>query len=137
VCFMINQMYCKNVSMISKGCSENLEYLTSKCRPFYLPQEFSSITLTAVYIHPRADVGLALSELSNVINNYENKDPDTMSIILRDFNQSNLTSVLPNFKQCDTCRTRGENIIDHCYVNTSFNPFRTHCLKKCPFFDNK
>jgi len=90
---MINQMYCKNVSVISKGCSENLEYLTIKCRPFYLPREFSSITLTAVYIHPRADVGLALSELSNVINNYENKDPDTMSIILGDFNQSNLTSV--------------------------------------------
>ena len=77
IVFLINQEWCKNVKVISKTCTNNLEQITIKCRPFYLPREISSITLTGVYIHPRADTNEALSDLCTIISDNENKDPDT------------------------------------------------------------
>ena len=38
-----------------------------------------------------------------------------MSIILGDFNQAKLKTVLPNYTQHVTCPTREDKIIDHCY----------------------
>ncbi|GFO22673.1 reo_6 protein [Plakobranchus ocellatus] len=115
VCFMILDKWCTNVKVISSGCNKNLEHLTIKCRPFYLPKQFSSLTLTAVYIHPAADTKEALDHLRDIISNSENKDPDTHSIICGDFNQANLKTVLPNFYQHVTCPTRGINTLGHCY----------------------
>ena len=117
VCFLINDNWCTNVKIISDGCTPDLEYITLKCRPFYLPREFSSVTITTAYIHPRADTEKALDTLNNVITNYENSDPNTLSIILGDFNQANLRSALPNYHQLVTCKTRGDNILDHCYCS--------------------
>ena len=81
-----------------------------------MPREFSSVTLTGVYIHPHADTKDALDDLNNIISKYESSDPDTASIILGDFNQANLRSVLPNFYQTVTCPTRLNNTLDHCYT---------------------
>ena len=117
VCVIINDNWCTNVSIISKNCTKNLEHISLKCRPYYLPREFSSVTITGVYIHPHADTKDALSDLSNIVSKYENKDPNTASILLGDFNQANLRSVLPNFYQVVTCPTRKSNTLDHCYTN--------------------
>ena len=65
----------------------NIDCLTIKCRPFYLPREFTSISLTAVYIHPDADTTNALHDLSNLITKNEKDEPDTVSIVLGDFNK--------------------------------------------------
>ena len=115
ICFLINKEWCTNVKILSKTSTPNLEQISIKCRPFYLPREFSSITLTGVYIHPRANIKEALNDLSDIITNNESKDPETASIILGDFNQSNLKTVLPNFHQEVTCPTRGDATLDHCY----------------------
>ena len=115
VCFLVNDRWCIDVRIISQGCTADLEHLTIKCRPFYLPREFSSVTLTSAYIHPRADVDSALGALCDVISDCENRDPDTMSIVAGDFNQASLSTVLPNYKQQITCPTRGPNTLDHCY----------------------
>ena len=115
VCFLINDNWCTNVQTISKGCTKDLEHLTIKCRPFYLPREFTSITLTSVYIHPNADTKTALNELRSVIYESESKYPDSVSIILGDFNQANLKTVLPNYTQHVTCPTREDKTLDHCY----------------------
>ena len=115
VCFLVNDRWCTDVRIISQGCTADLEHLTIKCRPFYLPREFSSVTLTSAYIHPRADVDSALGALCDVISDCENRDPDTMSIVAGDFNQASLSTVLPNYKQQITCPTRGPNTLDHCY----------------------
>ncbi len=50
VCFMINKKWCdpRNISILSRSCSPHLEHLSIICRPFYLPQEFTSIMVTAV-----------------------------------------------------------------------------------------
>ncbi|KAJ8018803.1 hypothetical protein HOLleu_43013 [Holothuria leucospilota] len=104
-----------SVKINSNGCTADLEYITIKCRLYYLPREFSSVTLTSLYHHPKADIGVALNIIAYVISEYENRDPDTLSIIAGDFNQANLKTVLPSFKQHVTCPTRGQRTIDHCY----------------------
>lgn len=53
--------------VISLLCSENVEYITVKCRPFYI-----------------------LREMRCMISRHENKYPDTGFIILGDFNHCNL-----------------------------------------------
>ena len=74
VCLLVNNNWCTNVKKIADGCTPDLEYITIKCRPFYLPREFTSVTITTAYIHPRADTGSALDTLRDVITNYENSD---------------------------------------------------------------
>ncbi len=78
-------------------CSPHLEHLSIICRPFYLPREFSSIVVTAVYIPPQADTSLALSKLHDELSGYINKHPDAAYIIVGDFNKANLKKVIPNF----------------------------------------
>ncbi len=115
---MINKKWCdpRNISILTRSCSPHLEQLPIICRPFYLPQEFSSIVVTAVYIPPQADTSLALSKLYDVLSEYINKHPDAASIIAEDFNKANLKKVMPNFHQHVSCPTRGPNTLDHCYT---------------------
>ncbi len=70
MCFMINEKWCdpRNISILSRSCSPHLEQLSIICRPFYLPREFTSIVLTAVYIPPQADTSLALSKLHDELS---------------------------------------------------------------------
>ncbi len=118
VCFMINKKWCdpRNISILSRSCSAHLEHLSIICRPFYLPREFTSIIITAVYIPPQADTSVALSTLHDELSGYINKHPDAASIIAGDFNKANLKKVMPNFHQHISCPTRGQNTLDHCYT---------------------
>ncbi len=118
VCFMINKKWFdpRNISILSRSCSPHLEHLSIICRPFYLPQEFSSIVVNAVYIPPQADTSLALSKLHDELSGYINKHTDAASIIAGDFNKANLKKVMPNFHQNVSCPTRGPNKLDQCYT---------------------
>ncbi len=104
VCFMINKKWCdpRNISILSLSCSPHLEHLSIICRLFYLPREFTSIIVTAVYIPPQADTSLALSKLHDELSCYINKHPDAACIITGDFNKANLRKV--------------QNTLDHCYT---------------------
>jgi hypothetical protein len=65
VCFMINISWCNsnNIQELKSFCSPVLEFLTIKCRPYYLPREFSLVIVTAVYIPPQTDTTMVLKEL--------------------------------------------------------------------------
>ncbi|KAI3368225.1 hypothetical protein L3Q82_007816 [Scortum barcoo] len=71
VCFMVNNKWCSDVEIISTGCSPDLEHLMIRCRPYYLPREFTSVVMTAVYVLPHADNNKAMDELFGVIDRTE------------------------------------------------------------------
>ncbi len=129
VCFFINKKWCdpRNISILSRCCSPHLEHLSIICRPFYLPREFTSILVSAVYIPPQADTSLTLSKLHDELSGYINKHPDAACIIAGDFNKANLKKVIPNFNQHISCPTRGLNTLDHCYTQFK-NAYKAHSL---------
>ncbi len=109
VCFMTNKKWCdpRNIFFLSRSCSPHLEHLSIICRPFYLPHEFSAVIVTAAYIPPQADTGLALSKLHDVLSGYIKQTSWRCFIIAGDFNKANLRQVMPNFHQHVSCPTRG------------------------------
>ncbi len=129
VCFFINKKWCdpRNISILSRSSSPHLEHLSIICRPFYLPREFSSTVVTAVYIPPQADSSLALSKLHDELSGYINIHPDAACIVAGDFNKANLKKVIPNFHQHISCPTRGLNTLDHCYTQFK-NAYKAHSL---------
>nr|XP_008286879.1 PREDICTED: uncharacterized protein LOC103362331 [Stegastes partitus] len=119
VCLMTNNNWCRDVVCLSKSCSPNLELLTIKCWPFYLPQEFTSVILSAVYIHPQADTDAALAELHEAISSYQANHREAALIVAGDFNSANLRKAMPELRQHIAFPTRGDRTLDHCY-----SPFR-------------
>uniref|UniRef100_A0AAZ3Q1D7 Fish virus induced TRIM protein n=1 Tax=Oncorhynchus tshawytscha TaxID=74940 RepID=A0AAZ3Q1D7_ONCTS len=118
VCLMANVTWCdeRNIQELKSFCSPDLEFLTIKCRPHYLPREFSSIIITAVYI-PQADTSMALNELYLTLCKLETIYPEAAFIVAGDFNKANLKTRLPKFYQHIDCATRGGKTLDHCYSN--------------------
>ncbi len=92
--FIINKKWCdpRNISILSRSCLPHLEHILIICRLFDLPQEFSSIIVTDVYIPPQADTGLALSKLHDVLCGYINKHPDAAFIIAGDCKKTSYRS---------------------------------------------
>ncbi|KAK3510002.1 hypothetical protein QTP70_024601, partial [Hemibagrus guttatus] len=88
-----------------------------KCRPFYLPREFSAIVVTAAYIPLDATAKAAMEEVHAAISKQQAAHPAGAIIVAGDFNHSNLRSVLPKLHQHVICTTRGDNALDHVYTN--------------------
>ncbi|XP_051523496.1 uncharacterized protein LOC127423333 [Myxocyprinus asiaticus] len=115
-CFYINESWCTDVTTLKKMCCPNLEALFINCKPFYSPREFSSFILVTVYIAPNVCLNAVLQQLTVQITDTEQQYPDSVIIILGDFNKANLTRELPKYKQYITYPTRDRNILDHCYT---------------------
>jgi hypothetical protein len=113
----VKQSWCKDCRIISKSCSENVEYLTVRLRPFYLPRELQCIIVSAVYIPPSANEEAALKELHGSISEHDNSYPDAAFIILGDFNHCNLRKYIPKLYKSVTFPTRGNKTLDQCYSN--------------------
>ncbi len=97
-------------------CSLDLEMLFINCKPFYSPWEICSFILVSVYIPPQVHVSSALQKLADQITNTEQKHPDSVLIIIGDFNKANLSRELPKYLQHVTSPTRDSNMLDHCYT---------------------
>lgn len=63
LCINVHDNWCTNVNIVNSHCSPDLEYLTVKCRPFYLPREFTAVKVTVVYIPLNANANTAQSYL--------------------------------------------------------------------------
>ncbi|KAL0177325.1 hypothetical protein M9458_026219, partial [Cirrhinus mrigala] len=117
LCIYVNKAWCTNSVILGRYCSADLEFLMVKCRPFYLPREFTSTIITAAYIPPDADAKLAMNELHAAISKQQTVHPEAAFIVAGDFNHSNLKTVLPKFHQNIFCDTRGNKTLDHVYTN--------------------
>ncbi|CAG6022009.1 unnamed protein product, partial [Menidia menidia] len=116
ICFYTNSGWCNDVTVIQQHCSLDLETFFINCKPFYSPREFASFILVGVYIPPQANVQDAQRTLADQILRVERTYPDSLVIVLGDFNKGNLTHELPKYRQLIKCPTREENILDHCYT---------------------
>ncbi len=114
--FYINERWCTDVTVLKKMRCSDLETLFINCKPFYSLREFCSFILVSVYIPPQAHVSSALQKLADQITDKEQSHPDSVLIILGDFNKANLSRELPKYRQHVTCPTRDSNILDHCYT---------------------
>ena len=88
--------------IFDKLCS--VAYHNCLSAPFYLPNEFSSIILTAVI------------QLSDIVTQAEHSQPDSFVIVTGDFNKANPKKEMPKFIQQVTCATRDGRTLDHCYT---------------------
>ncbi len=89
MCIYVSNAWCTSTDIIKTHCSPDIEYLILKCRPFYVPREFTTILITGLYIPPRANAKMALEELHN-INSQMNAYPEGAVIIAGDFNRTDL-----------------------------------------------
>ncbi|KAK1802599.1 hypothetical protein P4O66_004169 [Electrophorus voltai] len=73
VCVTVNNSWCNNANVVTlaRSCSPNLELLTLKLRPFYLPQEFTSVIINTMYIPPQANMDTALCELHKALTQFQ------------------------------------------------------------------
>ncbi|XP_068569872.1 uncharacterized protein [Cebidichthys violaceus] len=113
----VKQSWCTDTKVISQSCSEDVEYITLRCKPFYLPRRLQSIILSVVYVPPCANEENALRELYDMISTHENTYPDAAVVVLGDFNHCNLKKTMPKLHQFVNFPTRGNNTLDHCYSN--------------------
>ncbi|KAI4897118.1 hypothetical protein NFI96_004696 [Prochilodus magdalenae] len=73
-------------------CSPLVEFMIVRCRPVYLPREFTAVLIISVYIPPGATAKAALCELYSAISGLQNTHPDGLFIVAGDFNHVTLTS---------------------------------------------
>ena len=99
VCFYINHPWRRDSAVLFPSCSPDVETLTIKCIPFYLPREFTSLVLVGVYMPPRANAETATSHFADLIHNIETSHPDSQILVLVGFNHAKLTKVLPKYRQ--------------------------------------
>ncbi len=102
--------------MVSKHCSSLVEFMFVKCRPLYLPREFTAIVIVMFYIPPCANAKDTLCELYSAISEQQTSNPAGFFIIAGDFNHANLKTVLPKFYQHVNVATSGNNKIDFVYT---------------------
>ncbi len=90
-----------------------------KCRPFYLPREYTAILLVAVYIPPSSNNinrSEALHDLYQHISEQQTAHPDAFLILAGDFNHADLKNVFPKIHQHVAFPTRGKNTLDFVYT---------------------
>ncbi len=101
LCVYINDAWCRDAVVVCKHCSPLVEFMIIKCRPFYLPREYTAIMLAAVYIPPNSNNNRseALNELYQHISEQQTAHPDAFLILAGDFNHADLKSVFPKIHQ--------------------------------------
>lgn len=92
LCIYIHNHWAKDNIAIHKHCSQDLESISVKCRPFFLSRELTVVLIMAVYIPPDANTSIALSVLSHTINKLQQAHPDGVHIVAGDFYQANVIS---------------------------------------------
>ncbi|KAK0137023.1 hypothetical protein N1851_026795 [Merluccius polli] len=120
VCVYIRDAWCQDAMVVCRHCSPLAKFMIIKCRPFYLPREFTAVLLIAAYIPPTSsssDRNAALNELYQAISEQQTAHPDGFAIVAGDFNHANLKTVLPKLYQHVNFPTREKNTLDLVYTS--------------------
>ena len=117
VCFMVNMRWCNGSKLTS--CSRDLETITVDCRTFYSPTVCVYRYYTDGCLTPPLDAGAtsAMKLLAAWVTAIESAHPDSVVIVLGDFNHTNLKKFLPRYKQhVDYATRRNNKTLVHCYT---------------------
>ncbi len=88
-----------------------------KCRPFYMPREFTAIVYCrGLHSHRVQTLKTRFVNCIAPSVNKQTNNPDGFFIIAGDFNHANLKTVLPKFYQHVNFATRGNNTLDFVYT---------------------
>ena len=109
--------WCKDVTIEESFCNDDIEYLVIACRPFYLPREFSNVLIINVYIHPESNYAEATRLLENCVTKFETEYPNSVRIILGDFNKCNFHRSIPTYGQSVGFNTTDRGNPDKLYCN--------------------
>ncbi|KAL0150137.1 hypothetical protein M9458_054564, partial [Cirrhinus mrigala] len=93
-----------------------------KCRPFYLPREFTAIVIVAVYIPLRANAKDALRKLYSAISEQQTNNPDSFFIIAAYRPLLKLTK--PVQKQITVWPDNATSALQDCFQDTDWNMFK-------------
>ncbi len=112
LCVYINDAWCRDAVVVCKHCSSLVEFMIIKCRPFFLPREYTAIMLAAVYIPPNSNNNRseALNELYQHISEQQTAHPDAFLVLAGDFNHADLKSVFPKIHQHVEFPTQGNTL---------------------------
>lgn len=86
-------------------------------RPYYLPQEFTHVSI-AVYVPPSTSPDAALQMLLSSTSKVQTRQSQVLFIISGEATHLFSTAVLPTFLQYVTCPTRDNTILDMFYAHT-------------------
>ncbi len=89
LCVYINNVWCRDAVVVCKHCSPLVELMIIKCRPFYLPREYTAILLVAVYIPPNSNNNR--SEALNYL--YQHISEQQTAVAYQGPNQTNQDSI--------------------------------------------
>lgn len=106
----VNEGWCTNYGPRKSFCPEAVELMTVKCRLHYLPQEFTVVLVTIVYISPGACANAVTQKLHGVISPLQYKHPEAFYVVTK-FH-------LPKFYQHVTVPKQEDNTLDSVYTNT-------------------
>eukprot|EP00061_Rhincodon_typus_P009111 g32337.t1 len=92
-CFLINISWRSDVAILVGYCSPDIEYLILKCRPYYLPCQFTCTILTVVYAPLHAEVKSEFDVVYNATNTLRTEYPKALFSVAGDFNQANFNKM--------------------------------------------
>lgn len=117
----VSERWCNpgHVNGKERLCTPDIELLAVGMRPYYLPREFTSAIVIAVYIPPSADAAVACEVISSTAAKLLTEHPDAFMVITGDFNHASLDKTLNNFHQYIDCPTRENKTLDLLYANAT------------------
>ena len=65
---------------------------------------------------PEVNAAKAINQLADQVLAVENTNPDSVVIVVGDFNHTCLSKALPRYKQHVDCPTHKDKTLDHCYT---------------------
>lgn len=95
----VSEGWCTNCGLVKSCCSEAIELMRAKCRPYYLHRQFTAVFIPIVYIPPIANGNEASKELHDTIILLQMTHPQVFYMVAGDFNHVKLMDSLPSFYQ--------------------------------------